>query len=522
MKLVLLLFLSGIVTGVPFVFPDLSFLGYVSLLPLALLLFSKGRDAKIRQVLLWGLAWGMGFFLVIYHWFLAMYPLEFLSFTRGEAALAVAVCWILLSLLETAHFLIVPLGYRLVRPSVAWTKPVVLAALWVLFEWAQTLTWMGVPWNKLALGQYTDRVALQTISLFGSYGLAAVLVLVNGFLALALLTPTDRKQLVRYGALALGILTLNHGVGAALLLSHRNEGETVRVAAIQANIGSTDKWVGTNLTVVRKYVALTADAAAAGAKLVLWPETVVTSALTAEKRALITECAQTCNVTILGGSFAYETNEAGETETYNAMFVAYPDGTIGDVRYDKQKLVPFGEYLPMQTFIETFLPVLAGMNVLGSDLSAGETATTIPTAFGSVGGMICYDSIYEDVALKSVRNGAALLALITNDSWYLDSAAVWQHNGDSVLRAVEQGRWVVSAASTGISAVISPTGEIVDMAEPLTADIVYGDVTFETGRTLYSSIGNLAVAVAGVLLIAVFFTEIYLKKQQKDDDVSVN
>ena len=507
----LLLLLSGALTAVPLANPSLSFLGYTAMIPLCIFLFTKGSEMRLRRALLVGICFGMGFFLVIYHWFLAMYPLEFLGFTKGEAVVAVLFCWIVLSLIQTAHLLLVPVLYRVLSPKKDWLKPLVLAALWVLFEWVQTLTWMGVPWSKLALGQYTDRAVLQVVSLFGSYFLTAILVLVNGYLALVLLRLSSRKHLLTYGTLALSILLLTHAISGVLLFTHQTEGDTVRVAALQANIGSTDKWTGSNISTLRRYAEMTAEAAAQGAELVVWPETVVTSSLTASKREIITTCATENNVTILFGGFQHAYDDDGEWQSYNCMFTAYPDGSIYETPYRKQHLVPFGEYLPMAEFIETFLPFLAGMNVLGSSLAAGDTTILQPTEWGNVGGMICYDSIYEREALSSVREGAGLLVLITNDSWYGDSAAVWQHNGDSVLRAVETGRYVVTSASTGISAVLSPTGEILDLKEPLTAGIVYGDISFESTRTLYSYVGNSFVLLCGLFCTTLLGQRIYAK-----------
>lgn len=511
----LMLLLSGALTAVPFVLPSLHFLGYTALIPFCLLLFTRGSEIRLRRALLWGLCFGMGFFLVIYHWFLAMYPLSFLGFTEGEAVVAVLFCWIALSLIETAHFLIVPLLYRLVAPKRDWIKPLLLAALWVVFEWGQTLTWMGVPWSKLALGQYTDRVAIQTISLFGSYFLTIVLVLVNGYLALALLSMETRKKLLRYGVLAFAILLVNHGVGGTLLLTHRTEAETVKVAALQANIGSASKWKGSNTDTVRKYAQMTGEAAKNGATLVVWPETVVTSTLTAPKREIITACAKENHVTILFGGFFSAKDADGVRRTYNAMFTVYPDGSIYEAPYRKQHLVPFGEYLPMKSFINRFIPILSGMNVFGSDLYTGSETTLQPTEWGNVGGMICYDSIYERVPLAAVRDGAGLLVLITNDSWYGDSAAVWQHNGDSVLRAVETGRYVVTAASTGVSAILSPTGEILAMQEPLTEGIVYAELSFASSRTLYSYLGNLPVTLSGAFCLLLLGQRLYGRFRKK-------
>ena len=120
---------------------------------------------------------------------------------------------------------------------------------------------------------------------------------------------------------------------------------------------------------------------------------------------------------------------------------------------------------------------------------------------GKIGGLICFDSIYETLTLDSVREGAQLLALATNDSWYQDSAAVYQHNRHAVLRAVESGRYIVRAANTGISSIIRPTGEITASLAPLKAGVVTGDVYFRSDRTVYSIVGNVIVLFCGAWLL---------------------
>lgn len=92
--------------------------------------------------------------------------------------------------------------------------------------------------------------------------------------------------------------------------------------------------------------------------------------------------------------------------TYNAIYLFHPDGTVNNSVYCKRHLVPFGEYLPMPGLIKTVLPFLADMNMFDDDLKAGTDSAIFDTELGSIGALVCFDSIYETLTLSSVRDGA--------------------------------------------------------------------------------------------------------------------
>ena len=151
------------------------------------------------------------------------------------------------------------------------------------------------------------------------------------------------------------------------------------------------------------------------------------------------------------------------------------------------------------------IPSLAELNLWASDLSAGQDATVVTAEGGRYGFLICFDSIYEELTRDSVRDGAGLMIISSNDSWFYDSAAVYQHKSQGQLRAIESGRYVVRAANTGISTVVSPTGELLAWIDPLTAGYAVADVEMRENHTLYTVIGNLfvylCIAFCGGLLV---------------------
>ena len=131
--------------------------------------------------------------------------------------------------------------------------------------------------------------------------------------------------------------------------------------------------------------------------------------------------------------------------------------------------------------------------MLGEDIPAGEDSVVFDTDLVDLGSIICFDSIYEDNVLDSVRNGAEILCVSTNDSWFRDSRGVWMHRAQSQLRAIETGRYVVRAANTGVSCVISPEGEVLDELGPYVTGNSMSAVYPCDEITLYTAMGNVFV-----------------------------
>ena len=246
----------------------------------------------------------------------------------------------------------------------------------------------------------------------------------------------------------------------------------------------------------------------------VWPETALPYRLNENKAVseYVSSLARDTETMILVGAFFR--NSDGNLE--NSIYMIKPDGTIAEDHYSKRHLVPFGEYVPMRNIIMTLVPPLNDIGMLDSDLEAGESASVHDTDFGKIASLICFDSIYEPLAYDAVRNGAELIAISTNDSWFNDSSAVYEHNSHSVLRAVENGRYIVRAANTGISSVISPSGEIKDMLPPLVEGQISCDVTFSDKRTLYSEAGNIIVPFS-VFVLAASSVIIRMKGKRSND-----
>lgn len=518
----LILLLSGIVSALPLIFEWLAPLSWFSMIPMIVILLRRG--ARWRDLLVWGI----GYYGLLYHWFICLYPLEFAGLNAAQSAGVVAVAWIGLTVLQAPVIALAAPLFCLCCPKSGprghkFFAPFLFAGCFTLMEWLQTQTWMGVPMMRLSLSQTALLPVIGSASLFGSLFLSFLIVAVNGLLASAICAYREKKLPRRLlpAALAALLFAANFLFGALWLARPMPE-ETVKVAVIQGNIASGDKWADNSIAnSVNTYLSLSEKALTeTDADLVVWPETVVNITLRYYPKyyEMISDFARTHGVTLIVGTFDESTDDAGNTRSYNALLCFGPDGSECETAYYKRHLVPFGEYLPMEGVIRAVLPSLAELNVLSDPLTPGENSAIMESPLGAIGGLICFDSIYETLAVDSVRDGAELIVLSTNDSWYRDSAAVYQHCRHAVLRAVESGRYIVRAAATGISAIISPSGEIRTSLPPLTQGCISGSVALSSSRTLYSYIGNLFVLLCALGCAAGALCRVFCHYRRKKRD----
>lgn len=492
-----LLAASGVLTGLCVCFPALGALEWVSLVPALVVFFSQAADESVplKRLYCQGLIFFYAFSLVVFHWFFYMYPLEFVGVTPPVAMVIVLVATLGLSALQTAFAALLPLLLGVMsRGRIVKRYPmlqvVIVAALWCVREWAQTLNWTGVPWGRLSLGQASMPIMLQTARWLGSYIVTFVVVLVNACIAYAWL-HADRRRLC--ALIGVGVFTLQTVLGGVILLgdANRQTGKTVRVAALQGNIDVEDKWDASPLDCYEIYYALTEQAAREGADVIVWPETAVPADLTTYAVGMLqlSDLAREYGVTLLLGTFV----TASDTEDYNAVLWIDETGVLQRDFYAKRRPVPFGEYVPLRSLFEVICPPLVNLPRMESTTLPGRDSRVFDTDDGHIGSLICFDSIYELLALDSVRDGAELLCISTNDAWFFDSAAVHMHNAQAKLRAIETGRYVVRAANTGISSVITPTGSEVTRLDALEEGIVTAEVELRTDMTLYARVGNVWV-----------------------------
>jgi apolipoprotein N-acyltransferase len=264
---------------------------------------------------------------------------------------------------------------------------------------------------------------------------------------------------------------------------------TLRVGLAQGSIDQGVKWDGRyQQETIDIYSALTENASKELARLVVWPETAIPYYYDAEevKDGQVGAIARSASTYILTGSPSYNYNPESNKVTYfNSAFLIDPSGaTVG--RYDKYHLVPFGEYLPLRGILP-FEKLTAGIG----DFTEGQGPVPIDYGEASIGTLVCFESIFPEIARGHARNGADLLVTITNDAWFGRTSAAYQHFQMAVLRAVENRSFLVRSANTGVSGVIDPVGRVRKATELYERAYVVDEVGLRQGPiTLYTAYGD--------------------------------
>jgi len=391
------------------------------------------------------------------------------------------------------------------RPGAA--RVFALAIAFGLAEYARGHVLTGLPWNLIGYGLLANGPLMQLAALLGVYALSLVAVLL--FAAPAAIWDIERGPSKGTAALA-GVLLVALGLGAVWgdrRLAAAPDAETgVRLRIVQANIDQANKWRPENSAeIFTDYLDLTDAPGIDDIDIVIWPETAVPFLLADSPEALdlIGEALPDGTSLVVGGARVGETRDAAGRLTvrrvFNSLLVVDAGGEVVGA-YDKIHLVPFGEYLPFQDFLES-LGVMQLTGVRGGfSEGAGPRLLTIPGA-PPASPLICYEIIFpDDVTDKTARPG--WLLNVTNDAWFGSSAGPYQHFHQAQVRAVEQGLPVVRAANTGISAVIDPWGRVLAEVGLGQKGLIDAGLPKVGPATLFVRFGIAAEIL--VLLLAVF------------------
>jgi apolipoprotein N-acyltransferase len=186
-----------------------------------------------------------------------------------------------------------------------------------------------------------------------------------------------------------------------------------------------------------------------------------------------------------------------EDRYYNSAILLGPDGGVNG-RYDKQHLVPFGEYIPFRKYLPFVGPLVESMG----DFTPGSTQRPLACQTAGIGVLICFESIFPDLSRKWTENGANMLVNITNDAWFGRSSAPWQHFSMAVFRAVETRRSLARAANTGVSGFIDPVGRISASLPLFETGYLTGDLPICSEQTFYVRYGYYfpVFCIIGVIL----------------------
>lgn len=373
------------------------------------------------------------------------------------------------------------------------------SALLVIFEWIRSFFLTGFPWNLFGTALMFNDKMIQTASLGGVYLLSLLTILAAGapFLWFA------RRKIL---AVLIPVLILSglYGFGHFQLNRHPYIPSEVTVRLVQPAIPQTLKWNPAVLEDnLNRHIKLSQLPGFSNVDFIIWSETAFPFALETDSyhRSLL-QYAIPPHGRLITGALRYQQPSFESPDLYNSMFVLEPDNQIS-AYYDKSHLVPFGEYIPLRQYLPSWVQPIT--KVIGS-FSTGNGPKVIKYAnLPSFGGLICYEVIFPHQVLAP-DNKPQWLVNITNDGWYGDSAGPRQHLAAARLRAVEEGITIVRVAGSGISALISPLGIIIDSLPLNQSGILDVKLPSEIQfSTTYGRFGNLIPLSFCCLILALGF-----------------
>lgn len=453
--------LAGLFNGIGFVF-----WGPISLVAnVPLLLALRHSPSAIETAFLGGLVGLLGgvhiYGIVNYGWFLLV---GFSLYTASQMVIYASLFRVLNGTRSAVLDVLLPAG------------------LWTLSEWIRTVGPVCMP------ASYAGNIAdvemlhpwLSLAALTGGLGVSTLVAAIQGCVLYGLIGTTAQRRA------ALGIFVVILGLG---IVGHAIEpaqpGERINVIGVQGGLANSQYHAAAAdpaamREVIRTYESLTQDAYAESPEFVIWPETAIRAPVltTPQLRARLFPPDGHSSVLLAG---LIETDLKGRR--YNVMS-AIEAGDKLVARYPKVRLVPGTE----------------------SHFTPGPEFKPMKTSHGSVGALICLESVYPDAARKSVANGAELLVVASNDAGFGWSPISQHMLNRAIVRAVETRRWLVRVGQAGISTVITPVGEM--SVQPLalfTPGLLKAEVERRTERTLFVRWGDWWIGIILVLLVTTAF-----------------
>lgn len=367
--------------------------------------------------------------------------------------------------------------------------------IWILTDWVRGWLFTGFPWLYAGLAQ-VDGPLGGWLPVLGVHG-ATFLTVATAVLLIAATDQARRQRQVP--ALAAVGIALLPWIGGPLLNQMawtEPKGDALEVAAIQGNISQHDKWDPDKARdQIFLYRKLTSPHW--GKDLILWPETAIpaTQGQAAqildelESRALKTDTALVTGIPWYG-----KTPQYPEPVYHNSLI------TRGEARgtYHKQKLVPFGEYVPFQSLLRGTIEFF---NLPMSVFRPGpERQNPLRLSGVSVHPFICYEITYPDFVAHNARDTGFLLT-VSNDAWFGRSIGPFQHQQIARTRALETGRPLLRGTNNGITAIVNSKGNVVDRAQQYERDTLTGSLQPMNGHTPFMMTGSWPVLTLAAVMI---------------------
>ena len=480
------------------------------LLPLLVVAFTGWlwllEGARRPRTAFWiGWAFGFGHFLIGLYWV----GLSFLVDAAQYGALApFAVIGLAAGL---AFFMAVVAGLLQLLPFRGLSRVLALTTLWLAAEWVRSWLFGGFPWHLMGTVWSFSDAMIQLAALTGVWGLSLVTVFAAAAPATlaGAVTGGGGPGLRLWGPTVFGValLALVWAGGAARLAAAPAVGESVvpgvTLRLVQPSIPQHLKWRRElRQGHVARQIEMSRGPGFEAITHVVWAETAVPFdlAATPELQRWLTEAIPPGGQLIAG---APRREPGPDGKLWNSLHALDSSGSIV-ATYDKQRLVPFGEFVPLRSILG-FSKLTAGR----TDFSPGPGRKSLEVGeLPLVSPLICYEIIYPGDMVADSGPRPAWLLTITNDAWFGRSTGPSQHFQNGRLRAVEEGLPLVRVGNSGISGIVDPYGRVWDSMALEQVGVIDSALPAALAqRPVFASTGNLTLVflIAAALISCLFF-----------------
>jgi apolipoprotein N-acyltransferase len=445
---------------------------------------------------------------------------------------SVSLLHFLLLIVPTFSLCYLPFGplYRMACLYLGSYIIIVGPCMWVMLEWVRAnLFFLALPWNFLGHSQYQNLSIIQIADITGAYGITFLIVMVNEALSRILAYVFKKRKdkatvlpsMLRQKSVLIPLVTSGIVMLAVLVYGLQKKAlptsvGSIRAAVVQANVLAVDTMSAEEKTAhLHAYKKLSLEAAKEKPEVIFWPASSLPGELFRSKdiQKTVVSVARETEAYLLAGGAGIEKmtqRKEGQLPYSNSEFLFNSQGRLKQ-RYNKIRLVPFNEYLPLQEKIKwpSFITALELSFIPGKEFTLFEVGEA---KFGTP---ICWESMFPELFRGFVNAGANLMVNVSNEGFTGRTSAPYQTLASSVFRAVENRVGVVRAATTGVSCFIDVNGAIVERIQDTSgADIfipgfMVRDVPLYRSTTLYTKYGDVFTFTAiGVAVISLIFSAI--------------
>ena len=492
-------YIASFITGALLSFIQAPYNVWILIFPcFAMLYFLYCKASSLKQSFLIGFLFAFGYFVLGLYWIGNALLVDGNSY-KWAWPLAVLALPALLSLFTGLYVALA----HLIGQKEKLTGLLAFCSLLALSEWVRGYAFTGFPWNLYGYGWSSVTQVIQTLSLFGPYGLTLLTIFWGCSLGFISLFKQHRLWIGSFTLLSL-IASYEYG-HYRLFYAEKEFDTTVQFNIVQPNINQEDKWKAEKLAQnFEQHVELSTPAVKARKSIIIWPETSIGPAL--YQNSTVQERIQSVlspNDLLLSGALIRK-----EDGSFHNALSAWEYRQQPQHLYSKSHLVPFGEYIPFQNLV----PLKTVTQFSGFARGEGSRKINLDS-YPSVQPLICYEIIFPHEAFSKNNKRPEYILTLTNDAWYGKSPGPHQHFEQARFRAIEQGVPVVRAANTGISGIINAYGHPMKTADLMTQGNIQSYLPTQTSNKTYYSILKDWLFI--LLAIGALLPAIILKKLRK-------